>query len=163
MKNYIADLVKVKINDTVIEPMKVSSFSYEDMNCMRPPDGWWCSRIPGHKGPCAAHPYAPIDYGPIDPFLDVSFNPYVPSELQLTQADLTLWPQGAVEGLRDELARYFMHTPATIGSLDTIRTVINRWIKGLTSSGALVWNSLECRYKPPETRTVDDSQARETD
>lgn len=24
--------------------------------CMRPPPGWWCSREPGHSGPCAARP-----------------------------------------------------------------------------------------------------------
>jgi hypothetical protein len=23
-------------------------------NCTLPPEGWWCSRKPGHKGPCAA-------------------------------------------------------------------------------------------------------------
>lgn len=23
--------------------------------CLRPPTGWWCSREPGHDGPCAAH------------------------------------------------------------------------------------------------------------
>jgi hypothetical protein len=22
--------------------------------CGKPPEGWWCSRTPGHKGPCAA-------------------------------------------------------------------------------------------------------------
>lgn len=24
--------------------------------CEVPPPGWWCSRDPGHDGPCAAHP-----------------------------------------------------------------------------------------------------------
>lgn len=27
-------------------------------NCDRAPTGWWCSRAPGHDGPCAAHPVA---------------------------------------------------------------------------------------------------------
>lgn len=24
------------------------------LGCRRPPSGWWCSRVPGHAGPCAA-------------------------------------------------------------------------------------------------------------
>lgn len=24
-------------------------------NCKLPPPGWWCSRVPGHDGPCAAY------------------------------------------------------------------------------------------------------------
>lgn len=27
-----------------------------DLGCSLPPDGWWCSREPGHPGPCAALP-----------------------------------------------------------------------------------------------------------
>jgi hypothetical protein len=27
--------------------------------CQLPPDGWWCSREPGHEGPCAARPIQP--------------------------------------------------------------------------------------------------------
>ena len=26
--------------------------------CLVPPDGWWCSRLRGHEGPCAARPAA---------------------------------------------------------------------------------------------------------
>lgn len=26
--------------------------------CPLPPPGWWCSRTPGHEGPCAARPVA---------------------------------------------------------------------------------------------------------
>jgi len=26
------------------------------MICNKPPKGWWCSREPGHTGPCAARP-----------------------------------------------------------------------------------------------------------
>jgi hypothetical protein len=29
----------------------------QDDNCQVPPPGWWCSRDPGHDGPCAAYPY----------------------------------------------------------------------------------------------------------
>lgn len=25
-----------------------------DMGCRVPPEDWWCSRLPGHDGPCAA-------------------------------------------------------------------------------------------------------------
>lgn len=25
-----------------------------DQGCATPPVGWWCSRSPGHEGPCAA-------------------------------------------------------------------------------------------------------------
>ena len=31
-------------------------FYNEREMCNRPPDGWWCSRKPGHDGPCAARP-----------------------------------------------------------------------------------------------------------
>ena len=31
-------------------------FYNEQEMCNRPPDGWWCSRPPGHDGPCAARP-----------------------------------------------------------------------------------------------------------
>lgn len=27
-----------------------------ERRCKVPPPGWWCSREPGHEGPCAAHP-----------------------------------------------------------------------------------------------------------
>ncbi len=27
-----------------------------DQGCQLPPPGWWCSREPGHEGPCAARP-----------------------------------------------------------------------------------------------------------
>lgn len=27
-----------------------------DQGCKLPPEGWWCSREPGHEGPCAARP-----------------------------------------------------------------------------------------------------------
>lgn len=27
-----------------------------DQGCRVPPEGWWCSREPGHEGPCAARP-----------------------------------------------------------------------------------------------------------
>lgn len=27
-----------------------------DKGCTNPPEGWYCSREPGHQGPCAAHP-----------------------------------------------------------------------------------------------------------
>lgn len=27
-----------------------------DQGCRVPPPGWWCSRTPGHDGPCAARP-----------------------------------------------------------------------------------------------------------
>lgn len=26
------------------------------LQCRKPPAGWWCSREPGHDGPCAARP-----------------------------------------------------------------------------------------------------------
>ncbi len=26
------------------------------LSCTMPPPGWWCSRAPGHEGPCAARP-----------------------------------------------------------------------------------------------------------
>ena len=26
----------------------------QDARCQVPPEGWWCSREPGHDGPCAA-------------------------------------------------------------------------------------------------------------
>lgn len=26
------------------------------LQCTLPPSGWWCSREPGHDGPCAARP-----------------------------------------------------------------------------------------------------------
>lgn len=29
---------------------------YESQLCHLPPPGWWCSRDPGHKPPCAARP-----------------------------------------------------------------------------------------------------------
>lgn len=28
--------------------------------CTVPPPGWYCTRVPGHDGPCAAHPAAPV-------------------------------------------------------------------------------------------------------
>ena len=31
-----------------------------DQGCTVPPEGWWCSRGPGHDGPCAARPAAAI-------------------------------------------------------------------------------------------------------
>lgn len=27
-----------------------------NLGCQVPPAGWWCSREPGHPGPCAAYP-----------------------------------------------------------------------------------------------------------
>jgi hypothetical protein len=27
-----------------------------NLGCKLPPSGWWCSREPGHEGPCAARP-----------------------------------------------------------------------------------------------------------
>lgn len=27
-----------------------------ESGCQVPPRGWWCSREPGHEGPCAAYP-----------------------------------------------------------------------------------------------------------
>jgi hypothetical protein len=30
-----------------------------DTKCDRPPSGWYCTRTPGHDGPCAAHPGCP--------------------------------------------------------------------------------------------------------
>jgi hypothetical protein len=38
-----------------------------DVHCTRPPEGWTCSREPGHDGPCAAYPpplRRPADRGP---------------------------------------------------------------------------------------------------
>lgn len=29
--------------------------------CQRPPFGWFCSREPGHEGPCAAWPHEPVE------------------------------------------------------------------------------------------------------
>lgn len=29
-------------------------FANRDLKCKMPPPGWWCSRTPGHDGPCAA-------------------------------------------------------------------------------------------------------------
>lgn len=29
---------------------------YDEGICTLPPEGWWCSRTPGHEGPCAARP-----------------------------------------------------------------------------------------------------------
>jgi hypothetical protein len=31
-----------------------------DQGCKLPRDGWYCSRKPGHEGPCAARPIAPL-------------------------------------------------------------------------------------------------------
>jgi hypothetical protein len=33
--------------------------------CDRPPEGWWCSREPGHKGPCAARPHTAVIQGDV--------------------------------------------------------------------------------------------------
>ena len=30
--------------------------------CSVPPNGWWCSRAPGHEGPCAARPTVTMDF-----------------------------------------------------------------------------------------------------
>lgn len=35
-----------------------------DLGCELPPEGWWCSREPGHDGPCAARPGSPAWEGP---------------------------------------------------------------------------------------------------
>ena len=32
------------------------------MICTLPPEGWWCSREPGHEGPCSGRPYQHIYY-----------------------------------------------------------------------------------------------------
>jgi hypothetical protein len=37
-----------------------------DQGCTVPPFGWWCSRTPGHDGPCAARPigsHPPVSSG----------------------------------------------------------------------------------------------------
>lgn len=31
----------------------------QSLGCKLPPAGWWCSRAPGHEGPCAARPTSP--------------------------------------------------------------------------------------------------------
>lgn len=31
--------------------------------CVRPPEGWYCTRPPGHEGPCAALPVFPLGTG----------------------------------------------------------------------------------------------------
>lgn len=43
------------------------------MKCELPPDGWYCTRMPGHEGPCAALAVAPVHTAPIpSEMLDVT-------------------------------------------------------------------------------------------
>jgi hypothetical protein len=39
-----------------MEWMEQLENDFETELCHRPPPGWWCSRDPGHEGPCAARP-----------------------------------------------------------------------------------------------------------
>lgn len=38
---------------------------YDEGICTIPPQGWWCSRTPGHEGPCAARPLEEPDDAPL--------------------------------------------------------------------------------------------------
>ena len=37
-------------------PPTVRDMATGEVNCGRPPAGWYCTREPGHEGPCAASP-----------------------------------------------------------------------------------------------------------
>lgn len=37
--------------------MTIQREQYDEGICTIPPEGWWCSRAPGHEGPCAAAPW----------------------------------------------------------------------------------------------------------
>lgn len=39
-----------------------------DQGCKLPPPGWWCSREPGHEGPCAARMVISMKFPKVDPF-----------------------------------------------------------------------------------------------
>lgn len=39
----------------------------QDLGCGIPPAGWFCSRMPGHEGPCAAYPIKDSQTTPPDP------------------------------------------------------------------------------------------------
>lgn len=41
----------------------MSAEQYNEGICTIPPEGWWCSRKPGHGGPCAARPMEEPDEG----------------------------------------------------------------------------------------------------
>ena len=38
---------------------ELADFDPPDLGCQLPPPGWWCSREPGHDGPCAAREVKP--------------------------------------------------------------------------------------------------------
>lgn len=45
-----------ELNEEAPEEFEGQEFQPPPSNCQVPPPGWYCSRVPGHDGPCAARP-----------------------------------------------------------------------------------------------------------
>ncbi|MPS99503.1 MAG: DUF551 domain-containing protein [Pseudomonas sp.] len=46
--------------DELAEEIRMMAEKVAPASCDKPPAGWTCSRAPGHDGPCAAAPAAPV-------------------------------------------------------------------------------------------------------
>lgn len=56
--NECADMIEAQ--EIIIESLRetvetLQSKRSSNNGCQLPPPGWWCSREPGHDGPCAAY------------------------------------------------------------------------------------------------------------
>lgn len=59
LKRYMNDWVTAHrdgADDTWTAAQRADYIDAETARCKVPPEGWWCSREPGHDGPCAARP-----------------------------------------------------------------------------------------------------------
>ena len=52
----VAIVSQVAVLFSVFPVLKAQKKSREEFCCRTPPPGWYCTRTPGHEGPCAAWP-----------------------------------------------------------------------------------------------------------
>lgn len=54
--SVMRDMIPAGTYGNVLTDVQMDSNLPPDLGCERPPAAWYCSREPGHEGPCAARP-----------------------------------------------------------------------------------------------------------
>lgn len=85
-----AGISDLRVHDRALTPAEVAADFESAETCTRPPAGWYCTREPGHDGPCAALPvdepkqpwragYPPMPSAPDGRMLEFDIKPIIDS------------------------------------------------------------------------------------
>lgn len=125
--------------------------------CEVPPEGWWCSREPGHEGPCAARAVGEPAPSSIEPTIRVrfqdrewSYHNHIPD---LDPGDFVVVPFGNDRFVVGQF----------LGATNTVAQAkkATKWVveKVMSDDTMRKWEALTA-LKPPPTPVEDDKLAR---